>query len=323
MPAVIRPFVWTDLPELVDVINAAVELDQEDHSTTLAALRQRFEMPHFDPQANCLVACAADGTLAGYITAELDPLYGKAWGTGHVRPAHRRQGIGTRLLQAADTRHLARAAREFTPQQPVTVTRYCRDTNTGAAALLEAQGYRPTRVTWFMQMDLDQPVAAPPLPEGITLRPFDRERDEVAVWEAEKAMLCDNWGYTPAPFEVWRHFTFYEGFDPSLWLVAVDGSRISGLCLGKPWGADRPSLGWISTLAVRQDLRGRGLGGALLRHGLRRLQEHGYAAAGLEVDSENGSNAAALYERAGMTVHKRYLIYQKVIRRGAMPAHTE
>jgi mycothiol synthase len=316
MPAVIRPFVWDDLPALVEVINAAVALDQEDHITTPSALRQRFEMPHFDAEANCLVACAVDGTLAAYITTELDPRNGKAWGSGHVHPAHRRQGIGTLLLHAADARHLARAAREVAPEHPVIVTRYCRDTNAGATALLRAQGYDPARVTWFMQMDLDRPVTAPPLPEGIALRPFDRERDEAAVWEAEQAMLRDNWGYTAAPFEVWRHFAFDAGFDPSLWLVAIDGSRIAGLCLGKPWGDDRPGLGWISTLAVRQDLRGRGLGGALLRHGLRRLSERGYAAAGLEVDSENGSNAAALYERAGMSVYKRYLIYQKTIRRG-------
>ncbi len=104
-------------------------------------------------------------------------------------------------------------------------------------------------------------------------------------------------------------------------MAPISGAFIAGLCLGKPWGDDRPGLGWISTLAVRQDLRGRGLGGALLRHGLRRLQERDYSAAGLEVDSENGSNAAVLYERAGMTVHKRYLIYQKAIRRVTMTAH--
>ncbi|HML23018.1 MAG TPA: hypothetical protein PKD09_15300, partial [Aggregatilinea sp.] len=58
----------------------------------------------------------------------------------------------------------------------------------------------------------------------------------------------------------------------------------------------------------------RGLGSTLLRHGLLALRKRGFAAAGLEVDSENDSNAVALYERAGMFVQRCYLLFDKLLR---------
>ncbi len=64
---------------------------------------------------------------------------------------------------------------------------------------------------------------------------------------------------------------------------------------------------------MRADWRKRGLGSTLLRHGFYRLQEQGFTTVGLEVDSENQTNAVSLYERAGMHIHRRYLIYQKTL----------
>lgn len=313
----LRAFVWDDLPALVAVINAAAAHDGEDQATTLDALRERFTRPYFEPEQNCLVAVLPDGALAGYCTAELDPRFGKGWGTGAVRPEHRGQGIGTRLLRAADARHLERAAREVAPDLPVSVIRYARDTNAATIALLERAGYAVVRASWFMRVDLTGRPGPPPLPEGVTLRPFVRERDARAVWSAEQDIFRDNWGFTPVPFEVWEHLHLGDGFDPALWLVAVDAvGEIVGLCLGGAWDEEQPTLGWINTLGVRASWRRRGLGRALLEHGLHALHAHGFAHAGLEVDAENASNAVALYERAGMYVHRRYLIFQKTLRDG-------
>jgi ribosomal protein S18 acetylase RimI-like enzyme len=93
-----------------------------------------------------------------------------------------------------------------------------------------------------------------------------------------------------------------------------DDQKIAGMCLCRAWGDTEPGLGWVEPLGVRSDWRKRGLGGALLRYGLHTMQAHGFTLGGLEVDSENRTNAVALYERAGMHVHKRYLIYRKAIR---------
>ena len=309
---VIRPFEWDDLSSLVDVTNRSVECNQEDQYVTAEALKERFDAPYFFPQANCFVA-VADGRIVGYCTAELDPRNGRGWGSGHVHPDARRQGIGTALLRRADDRHRERAAQELAPGMAVNCTRHSRDINTPAVTLLESEGYQVARVTWFMRTNLEAPITPPPLPEGIVLCPFQIERDAHAVHEATNEFFRDNWGFVALPFDVWRYYNMSSQMDESLWLVAMAGEQIVGLCLCRPWGESEPGLGWVEPLGVRSDWRKRGLGSALLRHGLQRLQERGFTVGGLEVDSENQTNAVALYERAGMHVHRRYLIYHKTL----------
>lgn len=310
---VIRTFQPDDLPALVDAINHSADHDETDARTTLDELRARFEWPYFYPEQNCLVALLPDGALAGYTTAELDPRIGRGWGRGCVDPAYRRRGIGRALIRAADARHLDRSKTEMAPDLPLSVTRHCRDTNSSLRALLESEGYAIARVSWIMRTELGDPVEVPPLPDGIALRPFERERDANAVWQAEQEFFRDHWGYVAAPFDLWQNFMFPPTHTNALWILAVDGDAIIGTCLAQP-KHDDPATGWIDTVGVHEAYRRRGLGSALLRRGLAALQAHGFAAAELEVDSENTTNAVALYERAGMKIKRRYLIYQKTLR---------
>lgn len=309
---VIRPFEWDDLPAMVEVANRSIECNQEDQYVTLESLQENFNRPYFYPLVNCFVA-RVDDRIVGYTTAELDPRNGQGWGTGYVHPAVRRQGIGTALLRRADERHRERATQELPAGMPVVCTRYSRDVNTAAITLLENEGYQVARVTWFMRMDFDAPIAPPALPDGITLRPFNLERDAYAVYEAINEFFKDNWGFVALPYDVWCHYSLRPEMDESLWLVALDGDQIAGICLCRPWGEGDPSLGWVAPLGVRSNWRKRGLGSALLRYGFHRLQERGFAAVGLDVDSENQTNAVGLYERAGMHVTNRYLIYRKTL----------
>lgn len=309
----IRPYCPADLPALVEVINRAVEIDQEPGQTTLEDLQHSFERPYFYPEHNCLIA-ELDGRVVGMCTAELDPRVGQGWGSGRIHPDFRRQGIGRRLLHAAEARYRERAETELTPDLPLIVTRYCNANNTGASTLLAQEGYTIVRVSWFMRIDLDAPIDPPPLPEGIMLRPFDRARDAEAVHEAETEFFRENWGILHEPFDLWQQIRFGTRFDPALWLVAWDGDQIAGLCLGLQPAEGQDGIGWVETLAVRKDWRGRGIGSALLRHGFRVLQEQGYPLADLEVDSENRTNAVGLYERAGMRVHRRFPILRKALR---------
>ncbi|CAG0986709.1 partial Mycothiol acetyltransferase, partial [Anaerolineae bacterium] len=296
---IIRPFEWDDLPAMVEVANRSIECNQEDQYVTLESLQENFNRPYFYPLANCFVALV-DGRVVGYTTAELDPRNGQGWGVGYVHPDVRRQGIGTALLRRADARHRERAPQELPAGMPIVCTRYTRDVNTPAVTLLENEGYHVARVTWFMRMKLDVPLAPPNLPEGITLRPFNLERDAYAVYEATNEFFKDNWGFVALPYDVWGHYNLRPQMDESLWLVALDGDQIAGICLCRPWGEGEPGLGWVAPLGVRSNWRKKGLGSALLRYGFYRLQERGYTAVGLDVDSENKTNAVGLYEHAGM-----------------------
>lgn len=315
-PLEIRGFRWADLPVLVEITNRAAAADGDDHTTTEAELSDRFEMPYMNPEANCLVAVVGGDTIAGFCTAELDPRQGRGWGMGCVAPVYRRQGIGSRLLAAADARHLERGAAEVPPTMPLSCTRYCLATNAGALALFTRTGYEVARQSSFMGRELADTAEAQPLPEPFRLRPFVAARDARAVYQAEQDIFRHNWGYQDIPYEVWTHLRLGDGIDPALWLVAVAGESIAGLCLARPWGSGRPHAAWIDTVGVVEAWRGRGLARALLSAMFARLRDSGFREVELEVDAENISNAVALYERVGMSVRKTYLIHQKTFRQG-------
>jgi mycothiol synthase len=312
----IRSYSPADLPALVEVVNRAVAHDGEDQYTSLDTLRAHSERFYVNPQDNWFVATTPDGRVIGFAAAEIDPRIGRGWGGGYVDPDFRRQGVGSRLLATVEERFRARAEAELAPEMPLVVTRACSDSNLAAHTLLERAGFKVVRLSWFMRIDLAGTVEAPLLPDGITFRPCDWDRDARAVFDAQEDFFRDNWGYSAPPFEIWQAIIHDEvPFDPTMWLVAVDGSdQIVGLCLPRAKGAEYPGVGWLDTVGVRADYRGRGLGSALLRHGFRVLSERSFTVVELEVDSENRSGAVALYERAGMHARKCYEIHRKTMR---------
>ena len=86
------------------------------------------------------------------------------------------------------------------------------------------------------------------------------------------------------------------------------------LCLPEALG--RPEVGWVATLGVHPDWRGRGLGLALLRHAFAELHRIGKRQVGLGVDSQNATGATRLYERAGMHVTRESRSFERMIRDG-------
>lgn len=145
-------------------------------------------------------------------------------------------------------------------------------------------------------------------PDGVSARTF-----EPADAHRVQALLDDayRWDEThePRPHGEWlRWMTEHDEFDPALWLLAEREGELAGAAL--LW---RPvnGRGWVKDLAVRADERGRGLGGALLRAGLRASAERGAARVGLKVDSTNPTGAIRLYERLGFAVDRRDGIWVK------------
>jgi len=159
---------------------------------------------------------------------------------------------------------------------------------------------------------LDGDVPAPRWPDGIEPRSF-RPGEEQAVYDVHEETFSEHPDHTRITFEDWRHWAFAEPFDPELWTVALAEDELQGIVLCRPeWGGDS-EVGWISVIGVRRPWRGRGLGLALLQHTFRRLRDRGKKRVGLGVDAEN-ANGVRLYERAGMHVEQRRLLYEKQAR---------
>lgn len=188
--------------------------------------------------------------------------------------------------------------------------------------LLTSRGFKVTRHVFEMGIDFEAAPPATTWPAGITLRPFEVERDLASVYKAHDEAFSDHFGHVDEGFEAglkrFRHLMVEEGseFDAQLWFIAMHGDEVAGYLVGrkKPHGDNY--LGWISILGVRRAWRKHGLGLALLQHAFGEFYKRGWMRAELDVDASSLTGAVRLYERAGMREARRHDRYEKELRPG-------
>lgn len=300
-----------DLAAIVDLLVACDMSDCGKADSSLEVLQQEWRIEHFDPEQDAWIAFA-DGRPVGY-AAIPNHRAPRARFYGRVHPDYRGRGLGSYLLarvekRARDFVHLAR------PDERVFLQTWCHGSSSSAKSLLEMHGHRCVRHTWAMGITMEQPPAEPRWPSGIVLRPFVPERDGYAVFEAKENAFRDHWGYLPADFSSWyqQNAAPREGFDPSLWFIAMDGDEVAGIALcGYYLGQ-----GEVEILGVRRPWRRSGLGLALLHHAFGEFYRRGLRKVGLGVDSESLTGATRLYQRAGMSIELVYDSYEKDLRAG-------
>jgi len=294
---------------------------QENEITDVQAIRNEWMSPGFDPDGDIRLVFALSGEMVGYIevwTIAKPPVHPWIW--GRVHPDYESLGIGTWMLKWGEER--AMRALKNVPDGLRFAPRVGIYSNADKSKkLFEDMGYGYIRSSYRMRIDMDGPVPEPVWPEGITLRTYHPQTDAEAVYRAEIESFRDHFGFVEEPFEEgfkrFRHFMIdYEGFDPTLWFLAMDGEEIAGISLCRPKSYDDPDLGWVGTLGVRRNWRKRGIGLALLRHSFNELYRRGKRKVGLGVDAENLTGALHLYENAGMHVHNAFDLYEKELRSG-------
>ncbi|HVU13644.1 MAG TPA: GNAT family N-acetyltransferase [Phototrophicaceae bacterium] len=297
------------IAQIYRVSDAAIEAQ---HRMDAAAVRNFLAAPVIDPELDTFVV-ERDGQMVAFAYCEFAST-GHCYADAVVDPAYWNQGMGTELLHLTEARTLERAAASLPPEQEIALDRGVGAGNGRAIRLFEKAGYDFIRSFNLMRIDFEQPLDLPPLPAGIRVRPF-AQADTYAVYEANEEAFADHWEHEHRSFEEWQRQVLNKvGQDLSLWLVADDNGEIAGVCLNRPFGQDDPQLAWVGTLGVRRRWRKQGIGFALLLHSFALFQARGFTRAGLSVDASSPTNAGAIYERAGMRVHKRILVYRKVLR---------
>lgn len=175
---------------------------------------------------------------------------------------------------------------------------------------LERRGFRLTRTSFRMAIDLDQPSPGPVWPSGIEPRGY-RPGDERAFYELHQEAFADSWEPIEETYEEWVHqFLVPEALAPELWTLAVADGDPVGLAICHPHAVE-PQLGWVRILGVRRSFRARGLGRALLLRAFAQFRGQGMKRVGLGVDGESPTGANALYESVGMSVVARFKIHEK------------
>lgn len=229
-----------------------------------------------------------------------------------VLPESRGRGIGAALLARSSVRASKQLA-QFAPDACAVLQQWLTAGNDTGRRLLEQSGYSVVRHIWGMIVTLADAPATVVWPEGITVRTPASEADLRAAHAAQREAFQDHWRYTEQPYEDFaRSMIAIDTFDPSLWLLAMDGDEVVGVVMGETL----PDRGWVNDLTVRRPWRGRGLGEALLCHMFAEFYRRGMRTVALGVDSQNLTGATRLYERVGMRIERQYDIYENVLQAG-------
>ena len=307
---------WADLEPVAQLI---LDVCTHDGDAAIAVppeeLREEWETPGFNLETDAWVVTTDDGRVVGFEEFVNRYAHASLQGDGYVHPDFMGKGIGTTMLRALDRRAL-KEMELAEPEHRVYIRNGLSIGDTVAREMHEAEGYKPIRFFWRMEITLDAPPPAPTWPDGIELRPFDVEAHTYLLYRAHEEAFSDHWGHTPRSFEEWKHRVVEgEDFDPTLYLVAWDRAEIAGYTLNRY----RNDNGWVGTLGVRRLWRKRGLGLALLYHSFGEFYKRGMPVISLGVDASNPTGATRLYKKAGMHVAAEYVSYEKELRPGREP----
>lgn len=258
-----------------------------------------------DPDARNVLACV-DGRLTGYAHLDLTDVVEGASAELVVHPDARRQGVGRALVGQLVG---------LTAGQRLRL--WAHGSHPAAAELATKMGFRRGRALWQMRRSLHAALAAPALPDGVTVRTFVPGRDEepwVVLNNAAFADHPDQGRWTVEDVMVREKEPW---FDPGGFFLAERDGELVAFHWTKVHGAtqhlhehghgeDDPHdhahdpIGEVYVVGVSPSAQRLGLGPAMTTIGLRHLRSLGLAQVMLYVDEVN-TNAIRVYERLGFT----------------------
>lgn len=277
--------------DVLDLIAAAAAADGQQAVSEQGRLQLRGHRPGVRH-----VLLREDDVLAGYGQLEdTDPVEAPA-GELVVHPARRGRGhgraLGSALLQESGKR----------------LRVWAHGGHPAARHLAQVLGMSLFRELRQMRRPLtDLELAAPELPEGVTVRTFRPGADD-AAWLAVNA---EAFAHHPEQGSLTQRDLddreAEDWFDPEGFFLAERAGEIVGFHWTKVHAAER--LGEVYVVGVRPGAQGGGLGRSLTAIGLRHLAARGLPTAMLYVDADNAP-AVAVYERLGFAVHETDLMYR-------------
>ncbi|NBE91962.1 GNAT family N-acetyltransferase [Nonomuraea sp. KC401] len=231
---------------------------------------------------------------------------------GGVHPAHRRRGLGRRVIDWS-LRAAPRVSAKPYPGLPVEITFDVYDDLPGTRALAEGAGFTAAR--YFARMERSLTGDLPPVrpPEGVSIATWSPELDD-GVRHVRNEAFRDHWGSVPHTPESWRHsITGSRNFVPEATFVALAGERpVGGLVthfFDRKYALTGERQAWIQIVATLKEWRGRGVAGTLIAHALSAFAQQGYTSTGLGVDAHNPTGAVSVYTGSGFAVTRRCTSY--------------
>lgn len=303
MPLTVRHYTNADEPLLQALFDEPSIAYQYDHFTGPGGVERVFADPYI-PRDGMHVAFERD-TLVGFAYCVLlpgDPPWTML--RGAVLPQARRRGIGRALFEHLEhyvrTQSLLPGITEIAIAgwEPLDALRH----------MAESKGYTHERWLWLMERPRALAVPEPVWPAGVSVRTLDGSDAMLADWnDAYNASFAEHYRYIPSPLEHVHELAAAPGFRPDGILLAYREGQVAGFCRTEQHG-DR---GEIGTLGTSPSARGIGLGRALLRWGVRWVEQHTSGSITLLVDGEN-EGALALYRSEGFAVTRTRGLWKRL-----------
>jgi len=306
-----RPATLDDVPAIYGLLQIYERALYGYTDKILSYVQATYASPTLDLAGDTCLLFNRAGRLVGSMLLEQER-YATFGVTVCLFPSEPGSHLIDYLLCLAESRAWALMVQTQSGEQ-VTLNSWVPSIDQESLQCYERAGFQEVRRNWRMEIEFNSPPALPIWPQGVELRLFVPERDDRAVFEMVERAFQDHWGQTSEDFAAWRSWAIEQvDFDPSLYFIAWAGDQPVGgaLCYAGP-------LGWVNSLAVAREWRGRGLGLSLLQHAFGEFYRRNLYRAGLAVDSQNLTGATRLYHRAGMRKTREYLNMKKELRSGA------
>ncbi|MGV9316023.1 GNAT family N-acetyltransferase [Streptomyces sp. NPDC003691] len=215
----------------------------------------------------------------------------------YVLPEH--QEAAAAVLELMEERARAKAAANGAERAVVHF--HLNATPTLDTALLVRRGWSTVRRYHAMVRSLDPATDTVPVPPpGTTLRNCRDEADRRIAHALLQETFAEHFDHQERSYEKWLADLGALVDWELVWIVSQDGEGDVAVLVTSN---HREAYGWINSLGVRKQARGRGLGGLLLRHAFGVYAGLGRNALGLGVDTDNETGALRLYQAHGMDLH--------------------
>lgn len=310
----------TDLIEDIAGLTRAASLDEGGRpGWTADDLGNWWGNDHFDVRNDVLVVRNDAGDIVACEFVDNREPFVRIVCLGGVHPEHRGRGLGSAMLAWADGRALEQFDRAPADARITTESWVFAD-HEPSIALMTGTGRKLRRYFIEMEIQLDTAPQDPVLPSGITVRSFVPGDDDWVTSALVQTAFRDHYGHIDVAEDVYlkrfQQDMEHPDFDASLWWLAEADGHVVGasLCYGSNEGD--PNQGYVETLAVMREWRGRGIGRALLLFSFHELMRRGKHSAALGVDAESLTGATRLYESVGMREVARQADYGKELRPG-------
>ncbi|WP_371484104.1 GNAT family N-acetyltransferase [Kitasatospora sp. NBC_00315] len=310
-----RPMTVSDGAAMADLLNA---IDAEDHvwgQYTAEDAAEELDSPVDDLPTSTL-AVFDGATMLGFSAVHYKPMaeiVHRVQAAGAVRPTHRRQGLGMKLLRHGLATAEALHELHHPTLQLVVESVYGEHVH-GAVALYRAAGMTATKWGRHMRHPLGTAIQDAPVPDGLRIEGYTAETDEEFRTVRNEAVQKDV-GRSQLSAEEWKVWAVNASFRPELSFLLRDvgTGTAAGILLVVSWEAETAAHGirdaYFRVIATRPAYKERGVAEALISHTLRAAQDQGYGRASIRVDADGSSTESGIYESAGFVTQDTQVHY--------------